>query len=213
MTPLSEPVEPSLLAVRNCDIPLLDTELQLFYLEALRTPDGVPHEVFWRLFDKCDCNQYFLKSYLHSVHGPSCLDWKRGMGALPSRCSAARTRHATPYGFIVAHSQAIPSTPQALPHESAAPQTPTVTLTSPSTPSPSIAAASISSTSGTTTPSTPSPSSAAHSTSSITTSISLSTSASPTHQTDKATSSSLSDKDFDKISASLCEDPAFGNEA
>ncbi|KIJ22761.1 hypothetical protein M422DRAFT_276771 [Sphaerobolus stellatus SS14] len=65
---LDEPVDTDLLAVRNSDVPLLTEEQAVFYMESLRQPDGVSHEVFWMLMDRCNCGRYFTKDYLHRVH-------------------------------------------------------------------------------------------------------------------------------------------------
>ncbi|KIJ33793.1 hypothetical protein M422DRAFT_264256 [Sphaerobolus stellatus SS14] len=72
---LDEPVDTDLLAVRNSDVPLLTEEQAAFYMESLRQPDGVSHEVFWMLMDRCNCGRYFTKDYLHRVHGPDCIHW------------------------------------------------------------------------------------------------------------------------------------------
>ena len=199
MAPLSEPIDTSLFAVRNCDVPLLDVEVQHFYLEALRSPEGVPHEVFWRLFDKCDCDQYFTKSYLHSIHGPTCLDWQRGMGVLASQRLTARNRRPA---FL--HSPATPSPLRCKPcSEFATPPTHTLALTAPSTPLPSSSVSVVQPPSVFTTPtqgaSGPSPSAS-----------------DPQYEVNDATaddvttSSSVSDEDFEKLLASLSEDPTFG---
>ncbi|KIJ39175.1 hypothetical protein M422DRAFT_781129 [Sphaerobolus stellatus SS14] len=71
---LHDSVETSLLGIRNLDIPLLTPQDRDFYLHEL-TSGGVSHDLMFMLIDRCDCGHYFMKDYLHQVHGPSCIDW------------------------------------------------------------------------------------------------------------------------------------------
>ncbi|KIJ35232.1 hypothetical protein M422DRAFT_262613 [Sphaerobolus stellatus SS14] len=36
---------------------------------------GVSKEELWQAIDTCNCDRVFGKHYLHSTHGPDCLDW------------------------------------------------------------------------------------------------------------------------------------------
>ncbi|KIJ52898.1 hypothetical protein M422DRAFT_242844 [Sphaerobolus stellatus SS14] len=71
---LAEPINPSLLPYRNYEISL-SPEDQHRYLTKLDQGGGVTHELFMMMFDKCNCDLYFLKDTLHHVHGPSCMDY------------------------------------------------------------------------------------------------------------------------------------------
>ncbi|KIJ35073.1 hypothetical protein M422DRAFT_262632 [Sphaerobolus stellatus SS14] len=71
---LAEPTNPSLLPYCNYEISL-SPEDQHCYLTKLDQGGGVTHELFMMMFDKCNCDLYFLKDTLHHVHGPSCMDY------------------------------------------------------------------------------------------------------------------------------------------
>ncbi|KAF8511056.1 hypothetical protein JB92DRAFT_407269 [Gautieria morchelliformis] len=57
--------------------PLCGSELE-DALAALRLNEGVDSATFWRMFDMCNCNQFFTKEVLHYVHGPQCPVWVYG---------------------------------------------------------------------------------------------------------------------------------------
>ncbi|KIJ41796.1 hypothetical protein M422DRAFT_255110 [Sphaerobolus stellatus SS14] len=71
---LAEPVNPSLLPYRNYQVSLSQEE-QHHYLRKLDLGGGVTHELFMMIFDKCNCDLYFLKDFLHRIHGPTCPDY------------------------------------------------------------------------------------------------------------------------------------------
>ncbi|KIJ36908.1 hypothetical protein M422DRAFT_260532 [Sphaerobolus stellatus SS14] len=87
---LHEPVDISLLGIRNIDIPLLTPLQREFYLDQLQNPGGVSHELMFMLIDRCNCGQYFLRDYLHRVHGPTCIHWVH----LVSQAAPLRPLHA-----------------------------------------------------------------------------------------------------------------------
>ncbi|KAF8508320.1 hypothetical protein JB92DRAFT_2953350 [Gautieria morchelliformis] len=75
---LWEPPDPHLVAVYNRHVPpLRGSELE-DALAALRLNEGVNSATFWRMFDMCNCNQFFTKEVLHYVHGPQCPVWVYG---------------------------------------------------------------------------------------------------------------------------------------
>ncbi|KIJ48645.1 hypothetical protein M422DRAFT_247500 [Sphaerobolus stellatus SS14] len=72
---LAEPINPSLLAYKNYEIMIEDPLVCDYYYRRIGGRQGINHEVSWMLFDKCNCQQYFLKHTLHTNHGPTCLDY------------------------------------------------------------------------------------------------------------------------------------------
>ncbi|KAF8500618.1 hypothetical protein JB92DRAFT_2978637, partial [Gautieria morchelliformis] len=75
---LWEPPDPHLVAVYNGHVPpLRGSELE-DALAALRSNKGVDSATFWRMFDMCNCNQFFTKEVLHYVHGLQCPVWGYG---------------------------------------------------------------------------------------------------------------------------------------
>ncbi|KIJ47387.1 hypothetical protein M422DRAFT_45708 [Sphaerobolus stellatus SS14] len=90
---LLEPVDLPMLAVRNSDVPLLTEDQQAFYADNL-SRDGVDSNVFNMLVDRCNCSRYFFRTYLHQVHGPSCVHWYhvvKGRAQRPLPPAAAET--------------------------------------------------------------------------------------------------------------------------
>ncbi|KIJ26156.1 hypothetical protein M422DRAFT_272787 [Sphaerobolus stellatus SS14] len=71
---LAEPVNPSLLPYCNYQVSL-SQEKQHHYLHKLDLGGSIPHELFMMIFDKCNCDLYFLKDFLHCIHGPTCPDY------------------------------------------------------------------------------------------------------------------------------------------
>ncbi|KIJ30147.1 hypothetical protein M422DRAFT_268391 [Sphaerobolus stellatus SS14] len=82
---LAEPINPSLLAYKDYEIMIEDPLVCDYYYRRIGGGWGISHEVFWMLFDKCNCQQYFLKHTLHTDHGPTCLDY---MTTQPERMGA-----------------------------------------------------------------------------------------------------------------------------
>ncbi|KAF8529969.1 hypothetical protein JB92DRAFT_2859084 [Gautieria morchelliformis] len=70
--------DPHLVAVYNRHVPPLHGSELEDALAALCSNEGVDSATFWRMFDMCNCNQFFTKEVLHYVHGPQCPVWVYG---------------------------------------------------------------------------------------------------------------------------------------
>ncbi|KIJ31761.1 hypothetical protein M422DRAFT_266512 [Sphaerobolus stellatus SS14] len=85
MWALTEPVDPSLIAYRSIHIPLLSADHIEYYFNQLKNGFGIPHEIFIRIIDKCNCGNYFRKDHLNQEHGPTCHEWLRMLPPVESR--------------------------------------------------------------------------------------------------------------------------------